>query len=167
MIASRTAQEFNDSKSREEAYWEDRYHAVAVETREHLTKCLTYIDLNMVRAGVVKHPSKWPFGGYHEIQNPAKRYSIIDQKALLDKCGAVNPVQFRHDHKHWIDEAVDCGKIEKESAWSESIAIGSKGFAEDIKVKLGLKAIGRKVIKNEANYPLKEPPSPLHYSFQA
>ena len=26
-----------------------------------------YIDLNMVRAGVVEHPSQWPFCGYTEI----------------------------------------------------------------------------------------------------
>ena len=41
----------------------------------------------MVRAGVVRHPSEWLFGGYDEIRNPAKRYSIIDQKSLLGKCG--------------------------------------------------------------------------------
>lgn len=36
LIAGRTAQEFNQRKSRKGAYWEDRYHAVAVETNEHL-----------------------------------------------------------------------------------------------------------------------------------
>jgi hypothetical protein len=29
------------------------YHATAVDTDEHLARCFTYIDLNMVRAGVV------------------------------------------------------------------------------------------------------------------
>lgn len=162
LVAGRTAQEFNQRKSRKGAFWEDRYHAVAVETHEHLTKCLTYIDLNMVRAGVVKHPSQWPFGGYNEIQAPAKRYSIIDQKALLGKCGAVSPVQFRHDHKFWSDEAVGGGMLEKESAWSESIAVGSKGFVEDMRVKLGFKAIGRKVVENEDYYTLKEPETPYN-----
>lgn len=156
LIAGRTAQEFNQRKSRKGAFWEDRYHAVAVETREHLTKCLVYIDLNMVRAGVVNHPSEWPFGGYNEIQNPTKRYSIIDQKALLAKCGATDPVLFRHDHKYWIEEAVSNGKVVIEPAWSESIAVGSKRFVEDIKIKLGIKAIGRKVIENEEHYTLKE-----------
>ena len=159
LIAGRTAQEFNQRKSRKGAYWEDRYHAVAVETREHLTKCLVYIDLNMVRAGVVRHPSEWSFGGYNEIQNPAKRYSIIDQKALLSKCGAIDPVQFRYDHKHWVEEAINNGKAIKEPTWSESIAVGSKEFIEEIKGKLGMKAIGRKVIKNDENYTLKEPQS--------
>lgn len=27
-------------------------------------RCLVYIDLNMVRVGVVKHPSEWEMSGY-------------------------------------------------------------------------------------------------------
>ena len=53
LIAGRTAQEFNQRKEPKGAFWEDRYHATAVERDEHLIRCLVYIDLNMVRAGVV------------------------------------------------------------------------------------------------------------------
>jgi len=42
---------------RKGAFWEDRYHATAVEKERHLIRCMIYIDLNMVRAGVVDHPS--------------------------------------------------------------------------------------------------------------
>jgi REP element-mobilizing transposase RayT len=67
LIAGRTAQKFNLRKERKGAFWEDRYHATAVETGDHLRRCLVYIDLNMVRAGVVKHPVGWAFCGYNEI----------------------------------------------------------------------------------------------------
>ena len=50
LTAGRTAQQFNHRKKRKGAFWEDRYHATAVETGHHLFSCLTYIDLNMVRA---------------------------------------------------------------------------------------------------------------------
>jgi REP-associated tyrosine transposase len=59
LVAGRTAQEFNQRKKRKGAFWEDRYHATAVETDEHLAKCIVYIDLNMVRAGVVRHPAEY------------------------------------------------------------------------------------------------------------
>ena len=78
LIAGRTAQEFNVRKKRNGGFWEDRYHATAVECDEHLVKCLIYIYMNMVRTGVVKHPGDWEFCGYNEIQNPRGRYSIID-----------------------------------------------------------------------------------------
>ena len=32
----------------------------------------------MVRAGVVDDPVKWVNSGYHEIQQPPKRYRVID-----------------------------------------------------------------------------------------
>ncbi|WP_265588654.1 hypothetical protein [Desulfocapsa sulfexigens] len=40
LIAGRTVQEYNQRKSRKGTFWEDRYHASAVETDEHLAKCL-------------------------------------------------------------------------------------------------------------------------------
>ena len=50
LIAGRTGRDYNQRKARKGAYWEDRYHATAVEADEHLRRCLVYIDLNMVRA---------------------------------------------------------------------------------------------------------------------
>ena len=50
LIAGRTAQEYNQRKDRQGAFWEDRYHATAIDADEHLHRCLIYIDLNMVRA---------------------------------------------------------------------------------------------------------------------
>ena len=61
----------------------DRYHATAIQTGRHLIQCLVYIDLNMVRAGVVSHSSQWSICGYNEIQNPKKgmdyRFSLPDE----------------------------------------------------------------------------------------
>ncbi len=82
LIAGRTGQEFNQRKKRKGAYWEDRYHATAVETDNHLIQCLLYMDLNMVRGGVVNHPSEWPFCGYNEIQQPRERYALVDYEGL-------------------------------------------------------------------------------------
>ena len=70
LIAGRTAQEYNQRKDRKGAYWEDRYHATAIECDTRLMHCMIYIGMNMVRAGVVKHPSEWLFSGYSELQSP-------------------------------------------------------------------------------------------------
>ena len=40
LIAGRTGQEFNQRKARKGAYWEDRYHATAIEDGDHLIKCI-------------------------------------------------------------------------------------------------------------------------------
>jgi putative transposase len=147
LIAGRTAQEFNQRKNRKGAFWEDRYHAVAVETEQHLVRCLIYLDLNMVRAGVVKHPAEWPFGGYCEIQQPPKRYKLIDQEALVKKCGGSGGTEeFRQTYKNWVNESLNDRPAKREPVWSESIAVGSERFIETIMKKLGYLANGRKII---------------------
>jgi len=54
--------------------------------------------MNMVRAGVVEHPTQWEFCGYNEIQNDSRN---------------------------------------KESKWTQRIAVGSKTFIEKMKKTLG------------------------------
>jgi hypothetical protein len=48
------------------------------------------IDLNMVRAGVVRHPGDWMYGGYHEIQNSKQRYSLINRQKLKALLGIID-----------------------------------------------------------------------------
>jgi REP element-mobilizing transposase RayT len=87
LIAGRTAREYNRRKKRKGAFRDDRYHATAVQTDSHLNQCLVYIDLNMVRTGVVDHPLDWTFGGFKEIQEPKQRYKIIDREMLCHLLG--------------------------------------------------------------------------------
>ena len=89
LTAGRVAQEYNQRKKRKGAYWENRYHATAIESGEHLLRCIVYIDLNMVRAGVVSHPKDWAFGGYNNIQSPRRKCILIDYERLatLSGCG--------------------------------------------------------------------------------
>jgi putative transposase len=159
LIAGRLAQEFNHRKERKGAFWEDRYHATAVEQNEHLIRCLMYIDLNMVRAGVVSHPVEWEWCGYNEIQNQPGRYGVIDRLGLQNLCGFSDPRQFAEQYKQWVDDAINgCGNL-RESCWTESIAVGGSKFIEETKVMLGIKGNGRNVEKQmEDRFVLREEP---------
>ena len=59
LLSGCVAREYNRRKVRKGAFWEDRYHATAVATDEHLVQCLIYVDLNMVRTGGVDHLGDW------------------------------------------------------------------------------------------------------------
>jgi len=157
LIAGRTAQEFNQRKKRKGAYWEDRYHATAVETGEHLAKCLIYIDLNMVRAGVVKHPAEWKHSGYREIQQPLQRYSVIDISSLAMLCDMNDDERFRQLHHQWVEETLKVHQQTRNPDWSKSIAIGSERFIEDVKAQLGVSARRRDIKSNDDGYTLREP----------
>lgn len=149
LIAGRIAQEFNKRKKRTGAFWEDRYHATAVENEEHLLRCIVYIDLNMVRTGVVSHPSEWAFGGYNEIQNPRKKKVLIDHQKLMELTGFEDYNALCATHRELVDLALANDSNNRQSQWTESIAVGSKSFLEDIKAKLGVLAKGRKVVGDD------------------
>jgi hypothetical protein len=51
-------------KGRSGAFWEGRYHATMVDSGEYLWECVIYVELNMVRCGVVDHPRQWNWSGY-------------------------------------------------------------------------------------------------------
>ena len=166
LIAGRTAQEFNQRKERKGAFWEDRYHATAVEQNEHLIRCLVYIDLNMVRAGVVKHPSEWQAGGFNEIQNPPTRYGVIDRQGLHEFCGIPEGESFAEHHRQWVQDALRNAESKRESYWTEAIAVGSSDYVEEIKGRLGIKAAGRRIEKHDGDICIiREEPAPYNVVF--
>ena len=156
LIAGRTGQEYNVRKNRKGAFWEDRYHATAVESGRYLRQCIAYIDMNMVRAGVVKHPSEWEFCGYNEIQNPRKRKGIIDFDRLVSLLGFESYEDLKESHLKWIDSRIQSGSRETEIKWSQSIAVGSEKYLEKTKSDLGFRARGRKIISSDDIFELRE-----------
>ncbi len=160
LIAGRTAQEHNLRKGRKGAFWEDRYHATAVQTGDHLARCMVYIDMNMVRAGVVDHPREWPHGGYPEVQRPPRRYAVIDMAALQSLFGSGEPGGFAAVHRQWVDAALAGTRASpsgREPWWSESLAVGSEAFVEGVRTELGVKAYARSVAAVGDVWRLKEP----------
>lgn len=143
LVAGRTGQEYNKRKNRLGAFWQDRYHATAVESGEHLIRCIVYIDLNMVRAGVVEHPSQWAWSGYNEIQKPRRKKVLINYDELAELAGFDTFEKLQIAHMSWIDETLSHGRGTREKHWTESVAVGSEKFIEATKAQLGYQARGR------------------------
>lgn len=156
LIAGRTAQAYNQRKGRRGAYWEDRYHATAVEAGEHLVRCLVYIDLNMVRAGVVSHPAEWEVCGYREIQNLPARSRIIDYPALMELMRVPDVHTFRKFHREWVEEALKTENLARDAIWSQSLAVGGHKFVEDFQAGLGANALHRGIEPHQDAYCLRE-----------
>jgi len=156
LIAGRTAQEYNQRKNRKGAYWEDRYHATAIDRQDYLMKCMAYIDLNMVRTGVVVHPRDWVYSGYNEIQLPPQRYSIIDTNKLIELAGYNSLEALQKQHRHYIDMKLLKGDVTRESKWVDSLAVGGESFINNVSDTLGIKAKYRSIVSNDEEYQIKE-----------
>ena len=157
LAAGRTGQEYNIRKSRKGAFWEDRYHATAIESGEHLLRCIVYIDFNMVRANAVNHPSEWAFSGYNEIQNPRRKCALIAYDRLQ---ALLNFPSYDHlvvAHRQWVEECLRDRVGGRDSKWTQSIAVGGEEFTERTKHLLGIRARGRKVLSIGDMYQLREP----------
>ena len=165
LVAGRTAQEYNQRKNRNGAFWEDRYHATAVACDRHLMACIAYIDLNMVRAGAVAHPSKWAFGGYNEIRNPGTRRALIDHPRLMALLQIRSVTELVLSHTRWVEDALKRGDRAREDRWTRSIAVGDGDFVADVRAKLGIRARGRVAAAAEGTHFLREAQAPYTPDF--
>ena len=123
---------YNKRKTRTGSYWGERFHCTMIENNEHLWNCLRYIDLNMVRAGVVAHPDSWPWCGYHELVGERKRYRLLDISRLVELLGVEDRESLAEFHRQRIDEAIKNQQLNREPVWTESIAVGSKEYLNGI-----------------------------------
>ena len=119
----------------------------------------------MVRAGVVRHPGEWMYGGYHEIQNPKQRYSLINRQKLTALLGIKDNDRLSEYQRNWVEAVLKDGSNQRDGKWTQSIAVGDEEFVMETKAKLGAKAIGRRGMKNIEGYELKEPQRPYNRVF--
>lgn len=167
LIAGRTGQEYNRRKRRLGAYWQDRYHATAVDTEGYLARCMVYIDLNMVRAGVVSHPGEWDACGYRELQGPPERYRIIDLPALMDLLNIQEVRELQQVHAGWVEDALMVERCRRDECWSEGLAVGSEDFVHRIQSALGIKAKYREALRQDDKHVLCEASAPYRGHFGA
>ncbi|MBU0679163.1 MAG: transposase [Verrucomicrobia bacterium] len=127
------ARYYNRRKKRSGAFWSDRYHAVMIDSGESLWRCLQYIDLNMVRAGVVQHPEEWDWCGYNELVGRKRRNRLIDQKQLVQALGDGTAIEhFRTGYQDMIRTKVELAELQREAYWTEALAVGSTDFTREV-----------------------------------
>lgn len=64
-VGRRYVQLWNHAHGRTGTLWEGRYHAAVIDSERYLLTCMCYIELNPVRAGLVKDPAEYPWSSYH------------------------------------------------------------------------------------------------------
>lgn len=64
MLGRYYVQFYNYTYNRTGTLWEGRYKSTLIDSEAYLLTCMRYIELNPVRAGMVKHPSEYPWSSY-------------------------------------------------------------------------------------------------------
>lgn len=63
-VGRRYAEYFNRNNDRSGTIWDGRYKSSLVDTDYYLLACYRYIELNPVRAGIVKKPEDYPYSSF-------------------------------------------------------------------------------------------------------
>jgi putative transposase len=143
---------YNQRKHRSGSFWEDRYHCTMVEDGEHLWNCIQYIDLNMVRAGVVSHPCEWQWCGYKELIGEKARYRLLDMDRLLELLGKNDIDSFSAEYQSRIRDAIAEKKLNRQKCWTESIAVGGKEYATKIAASIRYERLKPRIEEREDGF---------------
>jgi len=103
---------FNKKHDRRGFFWDGRFKSMIVQDGKSLVNLLAYVDLNPVRAGIVKKPEdyRWCSLGYH-VQT-GNRYSLLSVDFGMQEWDEFDPMEIVRKYRQFVYEtgAVDAGK---------------------------------------------------------
>ena len=85
--------------------------------------------------------------------------------ALSKLCGFDDIREFQKAHREWVEAGLSGDIAGRDDCWSESLAVGSEGFVEQVKMELGFRAQHRQVAVADGLYTLREPVPPYGDDF--
>ena len=124
-------------KKHEGSFWEHPFQCTMIQSGQHLLNCMRYVSLNMVRAGVVGHPSEWRWCGDDELTGRRSRYRLLDKERLLESLELPSMAEFQRLYSEGIDDLLVRRQFARQSAWTEALAVGDRLFVESAAKSIG------------------------------
>jgi len=149
-------QYFNRRYHRTGTLWEGRYRATMVQTDRYCLACMAYIDLNPVRAGIVKRPDehRWSsYGHYRGIRTD----KLITSHPVYWQLGNT-PFEREARYGELVEQGL---ALDMERSLTESTlkgwALGDDAFVADLEGRTSRRVLkakpGRRPLKPAANLP--------------
>ena len=148
-VGRRYVRYFNDRQGRSGTLWEGRYRSTLIETDRYLLACMAYMDLNPVRAGLVKEAADYPWSSHGHYVG-LRTDKMVTPHALY---WALGNTPFAREAAY--AELVRAGTTpEHEEALTRSVlggwALGSESFVADLQ-----KRTERRILKNHPGRPVR------------
>ena len=137
-LGQRYAQYFNRAHERTGALWEGRYHSCIVESPRYVLACYRYIELNPVRAGLVKDPRSYPWSSHAGNTGFGANRMLTPHVELLAL--AEDPIRRRHSYRSLFEGTIEPSIIgEIRSATVGGYPLGSDEFKTTLASTTGRK----------------------------
>ena len=135
MLGRYYVQYYNYSYQRTGTLWEGRYKATLIDSEAYLLTCMRYIELNPVRAGMVQHPSDYPWSSYHcnALGRPDELVKPHSEYLRLGRTAEERQAAYRQLFKHHLAES---SMAEIREATNKAWVLGSDRFKQRIQKQL-------------------------------
>jgi len=123
-------QAYNRRHKRPGHIFQGRYKAILVQKENYLLELCRYVELNPVRAKMVKKPEDWKWNSYSAIVELRKTPEYLTINWILSQFGSKKQTA-QIKYKEFVLQG-----MQKESPWSEiqgQIFLGEEGFVEKFK----------------------------------
>lgn len=135
MLGRYYVQYFNYTYQRTGTLWEGRYKATLIDSEQYALTCYRYIELNPVRAGMVKEPAEYPWSSYR-YNALAMDDKLITEHPLYQSLAKTRKKRCKA-YSALFNSSIDQKLIEEiREATNKSWVLGSDYFKEKIKNKI-------------------------------
>lgn len=135
MLGRYYVQYYNYRHQRTGTLWEGRYKATLIDTEAYLLTCMRYIELNPLRAGIVSHPSAYPWSSYRHnaLGEPNTLITPYQEYRRLGKTDKERQAAYRQLFKHHLPES---SIAEIRAATNKAWVLGNDRFKQRIQKQL-------------------------------
>lgn len=121
----------NDSYRRTGTLWEGRYKASLVDSEAYLLSCMRYVELNPIRANMVRHAAEYKWSSYG-ANAQGRPDALLSPHPLYTSLGPSAPERqraYRELFRHHIDDAL---LHEIRDALNHELVLGRSYFKDRI-----------------------------------
>jgi putative transposase len=163
-LGQRYAQHVNRAYRRSGTLWEGRFRSCLTQTEHYLLACYRYIELNPVRAGMVRHPGDYPWSSYRRNTGSGTRMDKVDIAIVPHPCYLAlggDAAARRGAYRKLCNLALDKAVVDEiRLATNGGFVLGNARFAAEVG-----RMLGRRVARGKPGRPVKiarpEVPPPL------
>jgi putative transposase len=138
-LAQRYSQYFNRTRGRTGPMWEGRFRSSPVESERYLLTLYRYIELNPVRAGLVRLPHHYRWSSFHHNALGAPLDFLAPHPGFL-QLGASGAERTRAYLEYTAEVTTDEELAVIRESIDANAALGSSGFVEAVEAALGRRA---------------------------
>ena len=162
-VAGRYTRRVNRRTDRTGTLWESRYKSSPIETDTYLLACCRYVELNPVRADLVKSPEDYPWSSYR-ARVGLDALPWLDEDPCYTGLG-LTPAERRSRYAQWVADAIPTGEWTAiRQAIQRERLTGGKDFVTTVAAQTGrrLESRGRGRPKKNRTDLISSGPSPAH-----